>query len=393
MSWTAFTALLATVLGIYLMAIAWAPRHLINEEIFHNPQATLSDRLNAEQGARLLVTSIAGALVVFGGLIFTGVNYLLSRRGQITDRFSKALERLGSAELYERIGGIYALERVIRDSPSHRDDVTQVLAAFIRARTPPAQSDVSIPSQRRRFRWPWQSQSNGNHLPLHPSEDVQAALTALGRRPRQGTRPANGHALRRHVDLSDLHLRGAQLSGMDMRRFKLEGADLRGAALEGADLRDSDISWADLRNARLFGANLRRADLTGINLRNASLVGADLRDTRLGSADLRQARLGSILPRFIHSFVHADPKRLSTRLIWGRRWGYSIVGADLRGALFGNTDLRGAILVAVDLHHVNLNGANLQGAQFDEPDMRQEALETIRLTHMVLGIYDGYGNT
>jgi hypothetical protein len=89
-----------------------------------------------KQGARLLVTSIAGALVVLGGLIFTGVNYRLSRRGQITDRFSKALERLSSAQLYGRVGGIHALERVMHDSPGHLDDVIEVLAAFIREHAP-----------------------------------------------------------------------------------------------------------------------------------------------------------------------------------------------------------------------------------------------------------------
>jgi len=85
--------------------------------------------------ARLLVISVGGALVVLIGLLCTARNYRLSRRGQVTDRFTIALERLGSSELYVRIGGVHALEHVMRDSPGHHDDVIEVLTAFIRDRT------------------------------------------------------------------------------------------------------------------------------------------------------------------------------------------------------------------------------------------------------------------
>jgi hypothetical protein len=41
---------------------------------------------------------------VAGGLIYTVRSYRLSHRGQMTDRFTKALERLGSERLYVHIG-------------------------------------------------------------------------------------------------------------------------------------------------------------------------------------------------------------------------------------------------------------------------------------------------
>ena len=76
--------------------------------------------------------SVGGAFVVIIGLLYTGRNYRLSRRGQVTDRFTVALERLGSSELYVRIGGVHALEHVMRDSTDHHDDVLEVLTAFLR---------------------------------------------------------------------------------------------------------------------------------------------------------------------------------------------------------------------------------------------------------------------
>ena len=93
---------------------------------------TPQDRYNA----RVLVISVGGAIVVGTGLLYTARNYRLSRRGQVTDRFTIALERLGSTELYVRIGGVHALEHVMRDSPDHHDDVIEVLTEFIRGRVP-----------------------------------------------------------------------------------------------------------------------------------------------------------------------------------------------------------------------------------------------------------------
>src|SRR5262249_4788024 len=115
----------------------------------------------AAYNARVLVISVGGAIVVGTGLLYTARNYRLSRRGQVTDRFTIALERLGSTELYARIGGVYALEHVMRDSSDHHDDVIEVITAFIRDRAPRI----------------------GHDLPRKTPPDIQAALTALAHRP------------------------------------------------------------------------------------------------------------------------------------------------------------------------------------------------------------------
>jgi hypothetical protein len=49
---------------------------------------TAQDRYNA----RVLVISVGGAIVIGTGLLYTARNYRLSRRGQITDQFTIALE-------------------------------------------------------------------------------------------------------------------------------------------------------------------------------------------------------------------------------------------------------------------------------------------------------------
>jgi hypothetical protein len=60
--------------------------------------------------------ALGAGLLAAGALLFTARNFILSREGQVTDRYTKAIEQLGSDKLDVRIGGIYALERVARDS-------------------------------------------------------------------------------------------------------------------------------------------------------------------------------------------------------------------------------------------------------------------------------------
>ena len=124
------------------------------------------------------------ALVVGIGLFYTAFNYRLSRRGQVTDRFTIALERLGSTELYVRIGGVYALEHVMRDSADHHDDVIEVLIEFIRGRAP------ELARQSDRQMWMHPVTGSVPDLPLEPAPDVQAALTALAHRPPRPERQA-----------------------------------------------------------------------------------------------------------------------------------------------------------------------------------------------------------
>jgi hypothetical protein len=56
----------------------------------------------------------------------------LTEQGQVTERYTKAIEQLGSDKLDIRIGGIYALERIARDSARDHPAVIEVLAAFVR---------------------------------------------------------------------------------------------------------------------------------------------------------------------------------------------------------------------------------------------------------------------
>jgi hypothetical protein len=159
-----------------------------------------------------------------------------AREAQLADRYSRALEQIGSANLDVRIGGIYALEGIALDSPArYHPTVMEVLSTFIR------------------------EHSNAPSVGAKPQSfpDVQTALTVVGRRKIE-------HDIR-HIDLH-----GANLTYMDLRH-----ADLRNANLSGANFAIATLDFADFRNAILTGAHLTSLDLADANFAEADLTGVE----------------------------------------------------------------------------------------------------------------------
>jgi hypothetical protein len=73
----------------------------------------------------------------------------LAEQGQITERFTRAIDQLdASRSLAVRLGGLYALERIARDSRNDRPTVAEVLCAYIRTaprQEPPAMAQGNTP--------------------------------------------------------------------------------------------------------------------------------------------------------------------------------------------------------------------------------------------------------
>ena len=73
---------------------------------------------SAREAARTQLLTLGAGVFADGALIFTARNFALSRQtlkltvqGQVTERYTRAVEQLGSDKLDVRVGGIYALER------------------------------------------------------------------------------------------------------------------------------------------------------------------------------------------------------------------------------------------------------------------------------------------
>ena len=203
----------------------------------------------------------------------------LSREVRVTELFTNATDRLGSESLVIRLGGIYALERIARDSPRDRRPIVEVLSAFVRERARWS-GDESLPKRTR-------LQS--------PDIDIQAILTVLGRRDATNWRQEEVKISLAHTDLRGADLISAHLEGMIFSEAHLEKADLIEVHLE-----DTLCNRAHLEGAYLIRAHLERAVLQGANLDGARFDGAHLDGALLnkehleGALDLTEEQIESV---------------------------------------------------------------------------------------------------
>ena len=92
-----------------------------------------------ENSFRTTLAQVVGGSLLLLSLYLTYRNVKIAQEnlriveeGKLTDRFSKAVELLGDEKLEIRLGGIYALERIARDSQKDHWTVMEVLTAFVR---------------------------------------------------------------------------------------------------------------------------------------------------------------------------------------------------------------------------------------------------------------------
>jgi uncharacterized protein YjbI with pentapeptide repeats len=229
---------------------------------------------------------------------------------QITERFSKAIEQLGSDKPEVILGGIYTLERIARDSEPDQWTIMEVLTAFVRQNAFVIKENESqSPEDQKKF------------LELRIS--IQACLTVIGER--------------KHPDLENkyIDLTEVNISGLNLARFNLTGANLFVANLKQADLTGAKLIGAKLIGADLIGANLTGADLRGADLRGANLFVANLKQADLTRANLTRANVTGAYLYLIGANCF-EPDWITKVLL---------TEADLKGAI-----LTGAIMPDGSIH-------------------------------------------
>ena len=188
--------------------------------------------------ARTSALQLLAGLVLAAGGVFTAWTVRLNRDSNahnrevlITDRYARAIELLGSEQPSVRLGGVYALDRITRDSPRDSASIVTVLDAHARA---------------------WGRGAAWEHRVL---ADVEAAVIVVSKRDRtadDGFFPV----------LNNVGLSHARLRRYDLSEARLRGANLFEALLDGAKLNNAKLKNANLTNAHLDGADLTGASST-----------------------------------------------------------------------------------------------------------------------------------
>jgi len=218
------------------------------------------------------LAQILAGTALLSGLYFTWRTLQVNREGQITDRFTRAIDQLGATDdngkkkLEIRLGGIYALERIDKESPerAYHRTVMEVLTAYVREN----------------YKWKHEEPSTqtkaSNEGVQQDMGDAQHAKPTLG----AGRFPTDIRAI------LDVLKRREEESVPE--KYRIQYLDLRGTNLRGANFRG-----ANLRGANLWGANLQGANFQDANLEGASLEDANLQEARELTQDQIEWTIGS----------------------------------------------------------------------------------------------------
>jgi uncharacterized protein YjbI with pentapeptide repeats len=269
------------------------------------------DRANLEDANRRTFIQFLGGLFFFVTAYLSWRNLQTAENKEVNDRFSKAVELLGNDRLEGRLGGIYLLERITKDSAKYHWTVMEVLTSYIRDKVPVHQRAERL------------------------STDIQAALTVIGRR------NASNDSRTKPLDLRGVNLQGAYLAqanfnAADFRGSNLSDTNFEQALLVGANFSQCQLSRASFIEAALNEANFSKATLKQANLAQAHLIAAVLLQADLQSAILDQASLSQA------NLVLAQLQ--GTSFVKANLNAATLIGADLTDTIFSTANLREADL-------------------------------------------------
>ncbi|HEX7827820.1 MAG TPA: pentapeptide repeat-containing protein [Mycobacterium sp.] len=279
------------------------------------------------------------AVAAVAALLFTGISSLqaqdelanrrreldIAAEGQVTERFTAAVAQLGDTSPDVRLGGIYALERMMRDSPKDQRSIVGVLSAYIRTHCAKAKPHARAPED---------------------TVTVTAAATAVAVRP-------PGHDDEELVNWSRCLLTDATMEDAYLSASDLSDTTLSHVSLNGGDLSYTDLSGASLDDVGLSGANLSQASLIGVDLtKSQSDVDpgevAYFWDTNFSLCDLTRTNFSRL------GFRHVD---FSEADLTNANLSHTEVFHGSQKPFVGRTSFAGATLA-----NTNLDGADLRSA-------------------------------
>lgn len=252
------TALLIALLAVGAL-ITYGPGFLADR-----PRAAPSaDRWQAVADARTVLVQVligAGAIV---SALYAAKTFILSRASQQNDRFASAIESLGNQNsIAVRQGGVHTLYLLTEERQSFWPAAQELLCAFVVER-------LSLRTQ-------------SDSAEAYP--DVQAALSALGKRPSFAVgAPMKGPGL------ENMNLAGFNLMSANLERARLSNSKLQGALLSDAIMSHVYAADAAFEGADLAGADLRNATLTKCNFASANMLKARLDGAHVADAEFANA--------------------------------------------------------------------------------------------------------
>lgn len=205
----------------------------------------------------------------------------LARLSQNAERFFKATSQLADDSVVSRCGALYALESIAIDSDRDYPQVVALITGFLRERCGVQQGEQLDPAL--------EAAMLSETGPPRAKEDVQAAMTILGRR-----KYTLGNGEQFSLDLGYL-----DLSGIHIRDANFHGTNFQGGVMVGGSIENSDFSETNFGHHVSVGQQLVATDFRGSSFWYKTLYECEIWD-RPRTGGLRR----DIFERT--SFGHAD---------------------------------------------------------------------------------------
>ena len=204
----------------------------------------------------------------------------LARRGQVSERFTRAVEQLGAREengtpdTAVRTGALFSLMRIGIDSPDHTQPALLVVATYVR-----------------RFKNPKNLKPDGCNADFDFTQSQPDIANALRFVLYRIAAKLDGEAF---LGLRGANLNGLALDGLNLSDFDLTRIKFRSASLKRANFGQADLPQANFENACLTDANFNGASLKGAKFSGANLKGAEFTQEDLDRAPLSEAQKGQV---------------------------------------------------------------------------------------------------
>ena len=301
----------------------------------------------------------------------------ISRNSHYTTLFAKAVEQLGSTReiqireidkttdptttysypetqpnLEVRLGAIYALERIARDSVRDKKSVFDILCAY--ARNPENSGKLKpvdeVPTNAEEF-YKWQAGLPSARV------DMQACIYVLG-----SDLYADFEA--NIFDLSRANFQSVKFSNCNLSGANLEGANLDATSFDGtvasqAILDRCHVKAATVKTTSLNNSSLDHADISFCRLSDTSLIGSEGRKTKFSNAILSNCDL-----RYCH---FKEATFTSVTFQSGICSWISLKQSHIDATTFRETDaqyvnFRDASLFDTSFFRVDLRGSDFSGS-------------------------------
>jgi serine/threonine protein kinase/uncharacterized protein YjbI with pentapeptide repeats len=151
-------------------------------------------------------------------------------------------------------------------------------------------------------------------------------------------RTAVEEAIREHVDLAGVDLRGENLGLLTLKEQNFTGADFSQAFMSGCSLAGATLNHANLAGAVLNGAILSDASAPGACFAGCQLRGANMKGANLEGSDFTLSRVS----------------------------GTNFSEASLSKTNFSLADIQTSDFLGADLTEANVTGARFVGCEFND---------------------------